>query len=238
MVGIDDLRTSCTKQNVVEQVLRDNFRTSTWVLLGACLQTVLLYYVPGYLCLVPAFVLLGWRIADTMLMTIGIRRNHFMDGVIPGKVTAHFPDAAGKYTSESAGESPVCLILLGIRCNHPLGMFAPKFKTIFDFFNDNIAALEAEPERYGWLGMTGWLQGGDRATGSEQMMVGYFKDADCLHRFAHGVSHRKGWVWWDSIVKDNPHLSLMHETYMVPRKHWETVYINHHLTGLGKLEQQ
>ncbi len=160
-----------------------------------------------------------------------------MEGVVPGTMTVHFPDTNGQYTPESA-ESPVCLILLGIRCNHPLGMFAPNFKTIFDYFNDNISALEAESERYGWLGMTGWLQSGDRASGSEQMMVGYFKNADYLHKFAHGICHRRGWEWWDTIVKENPHLSLMHETYMVSKKQWETVYINHHPTGLGELRSQ
>jgi len=213
-------------------MLRDNFKTSTWILIGACLQSLLLLYLPGTLGLAPAFLWLGWRIADPLLMMAGIRRNIYMDGVIPGKWAVQFPDKERNLEGEPA-EEDVCLIFLGARSNHPLGMFAPGYKDIADYFNANIKSLEADPESQGWLGGSGFLNGGDRSTSSEIMMIGYFKNVDYLHKFAHGETHREGWKWWNRIVETHPYLSLMHEVYQVPRKSWEGIYVNYHPTGLA-----
>ncbi|KAK2669016.1 Monooxygenase [Fusarium oxysporum f. sp. vasinfectum] len=135
--------------------------------------------------------------------------------------------------SEEPADADVCVIILAARSNHPLGMFAPNYKTLFEFGNKNVADLEANAPENGYLGMPGWLQAGDRLTGSEAMVVGYFKDVSNLHKFAQGSSHRNGWNWWNSIVKDNPHLGIMHEVYMVPKNHWESIYINYHRTVLA-----
>lgn len=42
-----------------------------------------------------------------------------------------------------------------------------------------------------------------------------------------------GREWWNSITKAYPYLSIMHELYHAPRGHWENIYANNHLTGLG-----
>jgi hypothetical protein len=70
--------------------------------------------------------------------------------------------------------------------------------------------------------------------GAVLLTVKYWEVDEYLHKFAHDTSHRNGWSWWNSIAKDNPHLSIMHEVYMVPKKHWESIYINYHPTRLGK----
>lgn len=118
-------------------------------------------------------------------------------------------------------------------------MLAPGYKQILTFFNANVASLEANPEEQGWLGMSSWLNAGDRSTSSETMLLGYFKNVECLHKFAHGTSHRNGWNWWNRTLKDHPYLSIMHEVYQVPKSSWESIYINFHPSGLGKylLEQ-
>lgn len=43
----------------------------------------------------------------------------------------------------------------------------------------------------------------------------------------------KGVRYWNKIVKDSPHLAIYHETYVVPRGHWEAIYENSKPTGLG-----
>lgn len=47
------------------------------------------------------------------------------------------------------------------------------------------------------------------------MMIGYFKNVDYLHKFAHNTSHRNGWNWWNRTVQEHPYLSIMHEAYQV-----------------------
>ncbi|EXK76147.1 hypothetical protein FOQG_19093 [Fusarium oxysporum f. sp. raphani 54005] len=197
-------------------MLRNNFRTSTWILAGACAQSLLVCLAPHAWSLAPAAVLLGWRLADTLLMVLGVSKNRYLDDNIPGKWTVHFPDSTTGEFSERPADADVCVIIVAARSNHPLGMFAPNYKTLFEFVNKNVADLEANAPENGYLGMSGWLGAGDRPTGSEAMVVGYFKDD-----------------WWNSIVKDNPHLGIMHEVYMVPKKHWESIYINYHRTGLA-----
>ncbi|KAH6952452.1 hypothetical protein BKA56DRAFT_505148 [Ilyonectria sp. MPI-CAGE-AT-0026] len=214
-------------------MLRGNFRTSTWVLAGACAQSLLVCLAPYAWSLVPAAVLLGWRLADTLLMVLGITKNRYLDDSIPGKWAVHFPDSTTGEFSDEPADADICVIIISACSNHPLGMFAPNYKTIFDFFKKNVEDLEANAPENGFLGMSGWLHAGERPAGPEVMMVGYFKDVSYLHKFAHSTSHRNGWNWWDSIVKDNPYLGIMHEVYMVPKKHWESVYINCNRTGLA-----
>ncbi|KAK4978338.1 hypothetical protein LTR66_010641 [Elasticomyces elasticus] len=213
-------------------LIRDNFTLTTWLLLGACIQSLLFLYLPISVSVAPAFVLLGLRIGDVLLMWSGLKHNHYMDGVIPGKTAIHFPDSHGTYTGDPAN-SEICVIVLAARSNHPLGMFAPGIKTLTDYFNANVKALEASPEEHGLLGMSSWVNAGDRAASSESMVIAYFKNVDYLHKFAHGTSHREGWNWWNKTVEEHPYIGLMHEVYMITKHNWEVVNLNYHPAGLG-----
>lgn len=82
------------------------------------------------------------------------------------------------------------------------------------------------------LGMSSWLNFGDRAATNEILTVFYFRSAVHLHHFARGPSHRAGWDWWNKMVKKHPYMGIMHEIYSVPKQRWENVYINYHPTGL------
>ncbi|KAI9877777.1 MAG: hypothetical protein M1830_000492 [Pleopsidium flavum] len=215
-------------------MIRDNFNTSTWLCLGACLQSILLLSLPSrFYALLPAFAILAFRIGDVLLMTFGLKRNQYMNGVIAGKFSAQIPDTNGKFSANPA-DSQVCVMILGVRSNHPLGMFGPGYKEIADYFKNMVKELEANPEEYGFLGMSSWLNFGDRAASNEIMTVSYYRSAAHLHHFARGPSHRAGWDWWNKMVKEHPYLGIMHEVYAVPKQGWESVYINYHPTGLGK----
>jgi hypothetical protein len=56
-----------------------------------------------------------------------------------------------------------------------------------------------------------------------------------LQAFALGPAHRKGWDLFAATTKQNPHIGIMHETYAVPKGHWETVYLNFTPFGMGML---
>jgi hypothetical protein len=84
------------------------------------------------------------------------------------------------------------------------------------------------------LGATSWLGIGERSTANQLMFATYFRTLEDVHAYAHSQLHREAWNWWNDITKSHPHLSIMHEVYQAPKDHWENVYINNHLTGIGE----
>lgn len=84
------------------------------------------------------------------------------------------------------------------------------------------------------LGTTTWLGLNERSTANQQMVATYFRTLEDVHAYAHSPLHREAWEWWNKITKSHPHLSIMHEVYQAPKDHWENIYINNHLTGIGQ----
>ncbi|KAK4543563.1 hypothetical protein LTR36_005458 [Oleoguttula mirabilis] len=216
-----------------KNILRDQFSITTWLALGAAAQAGL-FLLAGRLALAPAVAILLYRTFTAYAMSVGWLRNTYMDGVLPNKFTAQFPDAAGRYGATPAA-SDVVVFLIGARCNHPLGLLAPGFQQLGGYFMQMVQDVEAhsDAEAFGFLGMTSWLNSNGRETGSELMEVGYFRSVEGLHKFAHSEYHRAGWDWWNKHVAQYPHLSIFHETYHVPKGHWENIYVNSHLGGIN-----
>lgn len=84
------------------------------------------------------------------------------------------------------------------------------------------------------LGTTSWLGTGERSTANQVMYATYFRTLEDVHAYAHSPLHREAWEWWNQITKSHPHLSIMHEVYQAPKNHWENIFINNHLTGIGR----
>lgn len=186
----------------------------------------------GRLALLPVVAVLLFRSFDTYAMTVGWKKNIYMDGIIQQKFSAQIPDGTGQYSSKPA-DSAITVFIIGTRSNHPLGLLAPGFKELGDYFNQMARDLDEHAEEFGYLGMTSWLNSSVRRTGSEVQNVCYFRHVDGLHTFAHSQYHRKAWDWWNRTIKDHPHLSIYHETYDVPKGSWETIYMNTHASGLA-----
>lgn len=68
-----------------------------------------------------------YRAFDTYAMTVGWKHNPYMDNIIPTKFSAQFPDSEGHYGNKPSN-SDVVVLLIGTRCNHPMGLLAPGFK--------------------------------------------------------------------------------------------------------------
>jgi len=211
--------------------IRDQLTISTWLCIGAVIQGGLFLTI-GRLAIVPAVSLLLYRTLDTYAMVIGFKENIYMKDVIQRKFSAQIPDELGQQGSKPA-DSPVTVFIIGTRSNHPLGMLAPGFKELGAYFQKMADDLEKNAEKFGYLGMTTWLNASVRSTGSELQQVAYFKNVDGLHAFAHDKLHREAWDWWNSTVAEHAHLSIYHETYDVPKGHWETIYANSHPSGLA-----
>jgi hypothetical protein len=100
-------------------LLRDNFTTSTWLLIGATLQTSLLLLPirPSY-ALAPAVILLSYRFINNLLICFGLKQNPYMNGVTIGKRAAIYPSA--NPTEKNPASEEVCVLLLTARCNQYL----------------------------------------------------------------------------------------------------------------------
>ena len=57
---------------------------------------------------------------------------------------------------------------------------------------------------------------------------------DGLLAFSTGPAHRDGWNWWNRVVKEHPHLGIMHEVYDAPPGAWENIYVNFPPFGIGE----
>ncbi|KAF2162753.1 hypothetical protein M409DRAFT_26991 [Zasmidium cellare ATCC 36951] len=216
-----------------ESLLRDQASLSTWLCVGALVQGALILLV-GRIALLPAAALILYRALDSYAMSVGWKRNTYMDGVLMKKFSAQIPDELGNYGNKPA-DTDVVVFLIGTRSNHPYGMLAPGFEQSGKYFSSLAQSLEDHAEEFGFLGMTSWLNSADRSSKSEIMQVCYFRNMEGLHAFAHSEDHRQAWDWWNRTVKQNPHLSIWHETYHVPKGHWENIYVNSHLSGITSL---
>lgn len=218
--------------------LKDWLSTPAWLELGAVL------FIPVYLILHPflgAYVLLlpvaalAYRIGTALAKANGLLHNDYMDDVIPIKTAAQIPDpVTGEFGPEPTSEG-VCVILLGVKNNHPLGLLAPGFKEMGGLFQEMADQLEAShASEYGFLGQSSWVEQGGRASQNQIMTVQYFRDSVGLNKFAHSKLHIEGMAWWNKHAKQYPHLGLFHEVFEAPAGAWEGIYLQSKPLLLGK----
>jgi len=133
---------------------------------------------------------LSWDTALSlrMAMSLGWIHNTYMDKLILTKTSAQFPDEEGNFSSEPA-DNDVSVLLIGTRCNHPLGLLAPGFAEVGAMFVQMAKDCEDNAEEFGFLGMTNWTNNSQRATNNELLIVAYFRTPEGLHNFAHSKYH-------------------------------------------------
>ena len=216
---------------MIAQMLKDQFTFNTLLAFGAALNYLLYLSIgPSAFIVAPLYLLL--RLVDTLLQTFGVLRNVLNDQVIPTKVSAQYPSSDGTFTAQPADGS-ICVFMIGARTNHPLGLFAPGYKKLGDYFEAMTRDVEAQAETYEYLGSQHWVSEGQRDTNNELMSVMYFKTSEGLHKYAHGPLHREGWNWWNKNLAKHPHIGIWHEVFVAPKGAWETIYINSQPLGLG-----
>ena len=67
------------------------------------------------------------------------------------------------------------------------------------------------------------------------MVLQYWKSAQHLHAFAHSTTktHLPAWQAFNNSVGSGGDVGIWHETYVVPKGHAESVYVNMPRYGLG-----
>jgi len=171
-------------------IFRDQFTLATWLSLGAVAEG-LAYSVLGRISLLPVGLWLGYSLFTTYAMSVGWMRNQYLDGVLMRKFSAQYPNEVGQFDSKPSTKD-IVVLLLGVRFNHPMGLLGPGAKQMAGFFAAMTKDLEANPEEYGFMGATQWINMADRETKNEMLSVIYFKTTEGLHKFAHAKEHRAG----------------------------------------------
>ncbi|KAL2410877.1 Monooxygenase [Exophiala dermatitidis] len=211
--------------------LRENFSLSTWLLLGALLQSIVVFVVPLLYATVPLILVLGARVVDAMAVTWGWKKNPMLEGALLHRVSPQIPDEDGNF-HEGAAEEKVVVFLLGAKANHPLGIFSPNMNTISGFLTGMISNLDDTAIENGFYGGSNWTNQ-DKNGATEFLFLSYWRSTEDIHKYAYSPLHREAWDWWNKTIKQNDHIGINHEIFEVDRKHWEAIYVNFQPTLLG-----
>ena len=131
----------------------------------------------------------------------------------------------GRFTADY--DQPFVVFVIGMRINRlwqfwkwiPVAMaMGPMLKTLF-----------AHPEK-GFLGVHTHLSWRTITT------IQYWKSFDHLERFARDKDdpHLEPWRRFNKKVRDSNAVGIFHETYMVPARQFEAIYVNMPAYGLAK----
>ncbi|KAI5461375.1 hypothetical protein BGZ63DRAFT_414137 [Mariannaea sp. PMI_226] len=213
---------------------KDVFKFHTTLLIGALFQAILCLIIPTRWAVVPPIVLLLNSIITTIIQARRPLDNEFQRHVIRGRASAQIPSAAtastGHFSSDPA-EGTVVVFNIGSQSNHPLGFMAPGVKEVGQYFQTMHKQLLDRREELGLLSVSAW-RGDERTSNNTSVLTMFFRDVEGLHRFAHEPLHREAWDWLNAHKHE--HIGVFHETYVVPAKSYETVYLNCRPILLGR----
>ncbi|KAI5196651.1 hypothetical protein AUEXF2481DRAFT_7329 [Aureobasidium subglaciale EXF-2481] len=213
-------RSSESRDNVA-LLFRDNFTITTWLAIGALLQSIVFLAV-GRTAFVPAAFVLLCRVADAYAVKTGLKHNHYLDGVIQEHYSAQLPGETDG-DMETPADSDICVFIIGSKVNHPFGLLAPGYKELGQQFTSMVQEIKDEAERHGFLGSRS-LVGAESATNNETVTIMYFKSSESVQAYATWPLHRKSLTWWAKHAAQYPHVGIFHELYQVRKKNYETVY--------------
>jgi hypothetical protein len=212
---------------------------TTWLVLGAAIQYLLVTSLPRNVALLPPAALLVFSMLRSYFITTVSKPKWVSSDVTLGRQTWQIPVADGTQATKGSSESIVVLVLAA-SWNHPNGQASPGSQQIGEYFRAMWVNAEAKREEYGFLGNTPAMMTRDiglreDAQGVNVVYLSYWKTLDGLHKFAHGDVHMKGQMWWERVaMKEHKHIGVMHETYEVPAGNWENVFHNFRKFGICK----
>lgn len=170
----------------------------------------------GYLVISGLSLLLNTTATTSRLTTPRLPLN-----VVPGRTAAQLPQRDGSFLAAPA-EDQLVVFHIGAQFNHPLGPLCPGGKATGERFDRLVADLRRRRDELGVLSVSAWTGVVDGSFSTNTII--YFRDVQSLHRFANEDMHREAWDWF--AAQRFPHLGVFHETFLVPRKSYECVYLN------------
>ncbi|KAL9624341.1 MAG: hypothetical protein Q9204_007882, partial [Flavoplaca sp. TL-2023a] len=179
-------------------LIRNNLSLSTWLLLGAAIQSLIFAILPPRVAILPAICTLTLVLAKNLLITGGYLKNPYLAAVYKGKATD--------------GDGRVAIFILGATSNHPLGILAPGFNDILSNLQSIWAEAETDTTKSGPPPPPPPPQSSTSPTGTPSPT--YTPSRKTPRTALDGSGG----------VRKYPHLGIMHETYEAPKGRWENVY--------------
>lgn len=127
---------------------RDDLRLSTWILLGACLQSLLVLFLPRSIALFPAFSIVVCRVIISALRNEGLLSHTGFDKVRLGRTTAQIPNQDGSFSATPA-DKDIVVFIIATRSSHPKGRFGPGLSQTNNYFTKMWKDLAANREKWG-----------------------------------------------------------------------------------------
>ncbi|MGE6259936.1 DUF4188 domain-containing protein [Heyndrickxia sporothermodurans] len=129
----------------------------------------------------------------------------------------------GRYTSVQ--EDDIVVFIIGMRINKWWAIH--KWLPVFKSMPPMIRELYINKETLGFLSMESYF--GLRTT----LMLQYWRSTDDLLSYAKDQKHLAAWKNFNQKVGNNGAVGIYHETYIVPKGSYESVYGNMPLYGLA-----
>lgn len=181
--------------------------------------------------IVPASALLLNSIITTIIQ-VRTPSENYAKHVVPGRASAQIPSTLTGLHGPVPSSEPLVVFNLGTQPNHPLGIFAPGWQEMGDYFSRMSTDLQNRKDEYGLISMSGW-RAGDRPTNNSMLLTFYFRNVEGLNKFAHDKLHREAWDgYYKSAWQKN--IGIYHETFIVRPGDYETLYVNTSPVLLGR----
>jgi heme-degrading monooxygenase HmoA len=130
----------------------------------------------------------------------------------------------GRYTTEN--NDNIVVFIIGMRVNKRLAVH--KWIPVFNAMPGMIKELYTNKKALGFLSMESYF--GLRTT----VMIQYWRSTEDLLAYAKGEKHLNAWKNFNKKIGNNDAVGIYHETYELKKGHYESVYGNMPLYGLGK----
>lgn len=130
----------------------------------------------------------------------------------------------GQYTTEN--DRDMVVFLIGMRINKRMAV--RKWLPAFTAMPGMIKELYQHKDELGFLSMENYF--GLRTT----VMITYWRSEDDLLAYAKGQKHLKAWKKFNKKIGNTDAVGVYHETYIVPKGNYESIYTNMPVYGLAK----
>lgn len=123
-------------------------------------------------------------------------------------------------------DDPFVVFLIGMRVNKPWKVH--RWLPVASAMARMIKELQQTPDS-DLLNVESWF-------GRTTMMVQYWRSFEALERYAKDpdLTHRPAWAAFNKKIHSNGDVGIWHETYLIEKHHYESVYNNMPLFGLAR----
>ncbi|KAK5993452.1 Monooxygenase [Cladobotryum mycophilum] len=218
---------------------KDTLNLQSTPLGGALFQLCLCILLPTQWAVVPPIAILLICILNSAIQSQASSKpapnpdKDALRNVVFGRTTAQLPSAENGQLGPHPADKPVVVFNLGVQFNHPLGPRCPGAREINEYFTAMNADLQRRREDLGLLGLSSWRGAeSDAAAGTTVLSTYFFRDEASVHRFAHEALHRRAWDFYGAAKPK--HIGVFHETFVVPARMYETMYVNCSPTMMGR----